>query len=161
MIKEKYVLIKGHPKNIKYYRNLGYDIQVRKEVPILTTHLMSGSGVNITTICSNCNNLSNNTFKDYWIYTNGLVDKFYCIKCKGIKSEKTCLEKYGVSNPMKNEEIKNKLKQSNLDKYGVENTSQLEFVREKIRNTNLERFGFTSYSKTDEYKKKGKGDIIS
>ena len=141
MIKEKYVLIKGHPKNIKYYSDLGYDIQVRKEIQILSIHLMSGSGVNITTICSNCSNESNNAFKDYWIYTKGLNKPFYCIKCKTIKSEKTCLEKYGVSNPMKNEEIKNKLKQSNLDRYGVENTSQLEFVKEKIRNTNLERYG--------------------
>lgn len=122
MIKEKYVLIKGHPRNIKYYSELGYDIQVRKEIQILTTHLMSGSSVNITTICSNCSNESNNTFKDYWLYTNGLVNPFYCIKCKTIKSEKTCLDKYGVSNPMKNEEIKNKLKQTNLDKYLVKNT---------------------------------------
>ena len=117
MIKEKYVLIKGHPRNIKYYSDLGYDIQVRQEIEVLTTDLMSGSSTKITSICSNCGTESTNTFKDYWIYTNGLVNKFYCIKCKGIKTVKTCLDKYGVSNPMKNDNVKNKIKQNNLDKY--------------------------------------------
>ena len=179
MIKEKYVLIKGHPRNIKYYSDLGYDIQVRQEIEVLTTDLMSGSSTKITSICSNCGTESTNTFKDYWIYTNGLVNKFYCIKCKGIKTVKTCLDKYGVSNPMKNDNVKNKIKQNNLDKYGVEHTLQLDFVKDKIKKTNIEnlgceyssqskdvqdkikesnlnKFGFTSYSKTEESKKNTK-----
>ena len=154
MIKEKYVLIKGHPRNIKHYIELGYDIRVRKEIQILTTHLMSGSSVNITTICTNCNSESNNTFKDYWIYTNGLVDPYYCIKCKCIKSEKTCLDKYGVSNPMKNDDIKNKLKQSNLDKYGVDSTFKLHFVKDKIRKTNLIRYGSENQFSNESVKDK-------
>jgi len=154
MIKEKYVLIKGHPRNIKYYSDLGYDIQVRQEIEVLTTDLMSGSSTKITSICSKCGTESSNTFKDYWIYTNGLVNKFYCIKCKGIKTEKTCLDKYGVSNPMKNDNVKNKIKQNNLDKYGVEHTLQLDFVKDKIKKTNIERYGFENPFSNDDIKEK-------
>lgn len=36
------------------------------------------------------------------------------------KQKETCLERYGVENPFKNEEVKEKIKQTNLERYGVE-----------------------------------------
>lgn len=64
-----------------------------------------------------------------------------CLDCKAVKTKETCTEKYGVDNPSKAEEIKDKIKQTFIDKYGVENVMQLEGVKEKIAETNMERYG--------------------
>jgi len=37
------------------------------------------------------------------------------------KSKQTCIERYGVENPMSNSQIHNKFKKTMIDKYGVEN----------------------------------------
>ena len=107
MIKEKEILIKGHPKNIKYYTKLGYNIQVRKECLIKTKDLLYGSSINITTLCDNCKAEKITAFKDYYEYTNGLKENYYCKNCNNIKNKKTCLDRYGVDNPMKSDDIKN------------------------------------------------------
>jgi G:T-mismatch repair DNA endonuclease (very short patch repair protein) len=136
MIKEKNIIINGHSSNYKYYRELGYDVNIRKPFLVKTEDLMRGSSVLITSICDICLLEYSNTFKDYYIYTNGFKNYYYCNKCKVKKSEKTCIERYGVKNPM-----------------------QCDFVKEILRNTILDRYGVNHYSKTDEYKIKFKSTI--
>lgn len=147
MIKEKEVIIKGHPRNYKYYKELGYDIKVRKDIYIKTSDLMSGSSISITTICSNCSKESNNAFKDYYNYTSGLKEPYYCQSCKYIKSEKTSMERYGVKNPMMCEEVKDRLRSSLLDKYGVDWYSKTDEWLEKFKTSSLIRFGVDNPSK--------------
>lgn len=172
MIKEKYISIKGHPRNLKYYISLGYDIEVGKECLVYPKHLTSGSTVKITSVCDNCQRETSNVFKDYWNYTNGLKNPYYCTSCKVIKSNKTNLEKWGVKNPMQNDSIKEKLKKSLMnkygvdhysktedyknkyqktcnDKYGVYNTFQSQEIKDKIKQTNLEKWGVDHHLKID------------
>lgn len=160
MIKEDYVIINGHSSNYIFYREMGYDVQVRKPFSIKTKDLMRGSTVKITTICDKCSKESVNVFKDYWNYTNGLKEDFYCTTCNRERAKLTCIEKYGVENPMQSEEVKDKLKSTLLEKYGVDhysktqewlnkfklkstikwgddNPSKNETIKEKIRNSNL------------------------
>jgi hypothetical protein len=95
------------------------------------------------------------------------------------KVKNTFIERYGVDNPAKSEEIKNKtkctnlerygaenvyaseygkqkIKETNLKKYGVENASSSDAIRQKVIETNLERYGETNYTKTKEYKERVK-----
>jgi flagellar hook protein FlgE len=74
-----------------------------------------------STYCSNACKCSDNALKE--------------------KIKKTFLNKYGVDNPLKSEEVQNKRKKMFLDKYGVEHQSQLESVKNKRKQTNLERYG--------------------
>jgi endogenous inhibitor of DNA gyrase (YacG/DUF329 family) len=57
------------------------------------------------------------------------------------KSKKTCLDKYGVDNPLKAKEIKEKIKQTNLERLGVEYPCQSKTVVEKRIATNNEKYG--------------------
>lgn len=92
------------------------------------------------------------------------------------KSKETCIQKYGVSNPMKVEEIKNKAansfaekysknsdeyfkllekkKQTCLKNFGVEFPSQSKVVKEKIEKTCLERYGAKSSVESFEIQEK-------
>ena len=70
----------------------------------------------------------------------------YCsISCGVYGTERirknTCLSKYGVDNPWKSNEIKDKIKKTCLDKYGVDNPWKCEEIRQKSKRTMLERYG--------------------
>jgi G:T-mismatch repair DNA endonuclease (very short patch repair protein) len=149
MIKEKKILVKGHSRNIKYYKEKGYEIEVAKYVLVNTSDLMKGSSFKITAICSNCSKEKKTIFKDYYISSNSLTELYYCNSCKYIKSEKTSLIRYGVSNPMKDDNIKEKLKNTFLEKYGVDHYSKTDEYKEKFKNTSLENWGVENpYSST-------------
>lgn len=57
------------------------------------------------------------------------------------KYKSTCLEKYGVENPLQNIEIKNKVKQTNLERYGHECSLQNEKVKEKSFTSMQKKYG--------------------
>ena len=57
-------------------------------------------------------------------------------RCKN-KLKEIYIEKYGVDNPAKADEIKEKIKLTNLQKYGVEHAFQDESVKEKIHKTKI------------------------
>lgn len=140
MIKEETVVINGHPSNYIYYQSIGYFVEVRKPFVIKTKDLMKGSVVKITAICSVCSKETKNVFKDYYNYTGGLVDDYFCNVCKIIKSEKTCIEKYGVKNPMQTDEVKEILKKSVQNKYGVDHYSKTEQYKIGFKKTCNEKY---------------------
>ena len=67
--------------------------------------------------------------------------------------KKTCIKKYGVDNPSKNEEIKIKKKETSLNNYGTENPTQSLIVKEKIKETNIEKYGVENVFESEEIKK--------
>lgn len=67
-----------------------------------------------------------------------------CLSNDSVTKEKrksTCIQKYGVDNPMKNVNIMNSYNKSIKDKYNVDNVSTLDITKEKVRNTNFKKFG--------------------
>jgi len=92
------------------------------------------------------------SFKYGWTKTCGDID---CIKKS--KTE-TKIEKYGVDNPMKNINIKNKLKETVLKKYGFTSASKNEKVKEKIKNKlnnrPIEEKKITTIKKKENWKNK-------
>lgn len=70
------------------------------------------------------------------------------------KMKKTCLERYGVENPMQAKSIQEKAKQTCLEKYGASSPLSSKKVREKIESTCLEKYGhkYALRYGTDEFK---------
>lgn len=82
-------------------------------------------------------------------------------KLKTVQQRKqTCLERYGVDNPAKSEEIKQKSIQTNLEKYGVDNASKSPEVIEHIRQNNLQKYGVEWVRQIPEVIDKGKKSMI-
>jgi len=156
MIKEKFILLKGHPRNKKYYENLGYNVIIGSTFSVNVLHLSKGCSTKITSICDICGNESNNCFKDYWNYTNGVVDKYYCNLCNKEVAKQTCIDRYGVNNPMKSDKVKKKLKKSILDKYGVDHYSKTDEYKIKYKKTCMDRYGKTNTFQVDEFKESSK-----
>lgn len=82
----------------------------------------------------------------------------YCKECTKLnmvkKCKKTCLEKYGVENPLQNEGVKNKIKETCLEKYNCENPFQNEEIKEKIKDTNLKIYGYHHPMQSEIFKEK-------
>lgn len=70
-----------------------------------------------------------------------------CLKSQVIrgKIKGTSLSKYGVENPMQNDEIKKKAAVTNLNKYGTVMPLNNEEVKEKAQNTMLQKYGSPYY----------------
>lgn len=90
------------------------------------------------------------------MYSNKRNNYFYCSnKCSRnnkethLKCEQTCLKKYGTTNQMKNDLIKEKSKKTCLEKYGVKNPQQNKKIREKYEQTCLKKYG-TKYISTNK-----------
>ena len=77
-----------------------------------------------------------------------------CPECGSIKQKKTVLEKYGVDNVLKSDDIKEKMQQTNLKKYGHKSPLGNERIREKIKKTNLERYGIEHIGGSEEIREK-------
>lgn len=87
----------------------------------------------------------------------------YCLKCcnspeaielKKAKAERTFLSRYGVSNPQKSKEVRDRTRKTCVRKYGVEHPWSNEKVKEKIRSTMIERFGVENPNQNPTIRKK-------
>ena len=90
--------------------------------------------------------------------------RFFCsLKCQHSEEgnkhvqqqfQKTVLERYGVTNPLKSEEIKNRCYQTNIKRYGGKSPLMNDKIKKKAQETCLKKYGVTSYLKTKDFKEK-------
>jgi len=155
MIVTTSVCVKIQGPNIKYYRQLGYNVKVGEILTIPVEHLSKKSHHKVKIKCDDCG-IEKETF--YFAYIKYLEkspdNKYRCNKCNNVLREKTCLEKYGVKNPIQSEEIKEKRTQLFLEKYGVEHYNKLDIFKEKRKNTNLEKYGTKTPMENETIKNK-------
>ena len=111
-------------------------------------------GIECSPVCKTCNQpVPLNKFPYIPIFCSKL-----CVDWKLIteKSKVTNLERYGVDNPAKSEDIQKKREQCMMERYGVAHPAQNQDVLDKIKNTNLERYGVEFSCMADEIKDKRK-----
>lgn len=105
-----------------------------------------------------------------------------CPVCAHSLRAKTCVERYGVAQPMMTEEnrlkasesvknkygvnnvfqsdvIKNKIVQTNLEHYGVENPMQNADIRNKAQQTNIEKYGVSCSMQNENVKAKHRASV--
>ena len=82
------------------------------------------------------------------------VRNYRCKHSANEKRKKTCLEKYGVENPMQSEEFKQKHRDTCLERYGVESPLQSEEIRQKGKETLLRKYGVKNPFQSEEIKQK-------
>lgn len=159
MIISKEVEVKICSTVIKHYRDLGYEnIYKNSIINVKVEDLSKSSAYKIDVECDSCQNIINIKYCDYMkiISKKTLNGKYYCYKCKNTRTRETCLVKYGVDNPSKNKENREKAKNTMIEKYGHYYNN-----REKSRETCLERYGVDHISKLDETKQKKKETCLN
>ena len=158
----------------KYKKEFVYD--TNKTIKVKVDDLPKNSEAYIDVLCDMCNeNITSMRYADYnkTIKKNG---NSVCKKCSYIrkkqadiayygdvyvrteefkeKRKKSCLDKFGVENPLQNKEILEKVHSTNMQKYGYINPIQVPEFKEKAKLTTLEHFGVECASKSEEIKEK-------
>lgn len=180
MIRIKEITISGNSKTLKYYRDIGYDINYGEKIAIKIEHLIKTSSIKVECHCDICNSANSIKYYNYIgnIERNGL---YRCNECSKLirsnkirelhndedrskdltdKSKKTNLSKYGVTSPMKLEYFREKIKTTMISKYGVDSAIKSEYLRGKMFETNIGRYGKKYYFESDEFKDKIDGIMI-
>ena len=160
MIKEKEIKVLITRRNITFYKNLGYKIdKIDTNIDIKLEDINVNSHIEITAICDLCGHETLLRLHKY--YENKNRYGYYgCKKCSRKKFKLTSIEKYGVDNPMKSQEIKDKIENNNLDKYGVKTTLLEINTKNKIDETNLKLYGTTKVLSNKDIREKSKVTLL-
>ena len=101
-----------------------------------------------------CNKAFNTSLNNLY-KRNGFCD--ICSKQNRITNQKkTFLMNYGVNNPNKCQEVRNKIYELNLKKYGCKHAFNSKSVKNKIKNTMIERYGVENPQQNSDIKEKTK-----
>ncbi len=107
--------------------------------------------------CICCNNEIIPTRRSSQIYCS-----YRCATIATIEKRKhTCIIKYGVDNPAKNLNVKQKCTDTCFSKYGVSHASKLDEVKSKTKITTLSKYGDTSIRRTKHYAEKYKNTCFT
>lgn len=66
------------------------------------------------------------------------------------RRKQTCLDRYGVDNPLKSQKIRDKSKQTLMKLYGEDNARKVEVFNLKRKTTNLQKYGLEEPSHTEK-----------
>ena len=161
-----------------YRRRTGKEFvyDMSKTITVKTKDLPESSSTMVKVICDICQkSIMNVRYVDYNKIV-GATGSYSCKECSHIKREQTniirygdyyvrteefkekrrksCIERYGVENPLQNKEIAEKVHFTNLQKYGHASTIQVPEFKEKAKLTMLEHFGVDNAAKSEEVKNK-------
>jgi len=141
MIINKQVNIKIGSVNNKYYKKLGFNnIKNGDIISVSVNKILDGSLIKVDVRCDICDTFNNIYYQKYTL--NIKRHGYYsCKKCSVIKRRKTNLEKYGVDNVSKLNDIKEKKKLTTKKNHGVENPSQSKEISIKKKNTMRQNYG--------------------
>lgn len=154
MLIDKYIKIKVNSRDIKYLNDLGYsNLKVNNEIFIKIKDLKENSYRKVKCKCEICNSLNEIAYQKY-NENKKRGGKYTCKYCNNQQLRKTCLERYGVDNPLKINEIKEKIQKTCIEKYGVKNVNKLKFIKEAKIKTFLKNYNVTHPMKDKEIKEK-------
>jgi len=98
MIVSEFIEVLINNKNFSHYTEKHYNIERNKKIIVSAIDLPTYSRTDIIVKCVNCGTKRKINNKTYNKITNNNKEKYYCNKCKYIKTVRTNLEKYGVEN---------------------------------------------------------------
>lgn len=161
MIIDKVVLIKGNSKNLKYYRSLGYIIEVGDTIYINVEHLSKGSTFKVNCTCDKCGVLKQIAWGTLYKYINGNINNnYFCSSCNSDKRIKTNNIKYGGNSPTCHPSVISKIKKTNLDRWGNECTLQSDILKPIVRDIFVEKYGVDNPLKSIKIQNKCKSTLI-
>lgn len=179
MILTKTVELKISNKVVNHYREKGYNCNINDTIIVKVDDLTPCCSTRVDVKCDYCSETTHIRYQDY---NNKIIryGNYYCKKCSSVRAKEVFLQKYGVSNPMKCIEIKqkaidtmnsrtqeqlkeiqNKKKKTCMEHYGTEYALQSPKIREAMMATNRKRYGVNSAMQNPEIRERAKQSMIN
>jgi hypothetical protein len=137
MLISKIVEVKWNARNVKYYKDKGYNYTKIGDVFLVGINDLSHESRSFIEIqCDYCDKPISVKYGSYYRRKNrDIIKKDCCDECQPIKYKESNIIKYGFENTFQVDEIKNKTKKTLKDKYNVENASYIDEVKMKRNKT--------------------------
>lgn len=154
MLLTQEVEVKVNSSTIKHYESLGYQIPMRKASKSIFQHtgrefaydlnntfmvrvsdLPTRSNVKIDAMCDCCGETVNGISYEHYCKMTEKFGNYVCYKCKTSHYRESCVKTYGVDNPVKLEEFRDKMIETSLQRYGTEHPMQNILVLQKAKET--------------------------
>lgn len=116
MLLQSYVEMNITRRNIRYYKERGYDCNCGDIIKVHIIDLPRYSRAIVKVECDYCGSYIEKQAQDYFESKETLTNKDCCKECKYKKNQDECFLKYGVSSHMKRKEVVSKCV-SSLCKY--------------------------------------------
>lgn len=112
MLKENQKIeINWNPQQASHFRKLGYNFEKGDTIWVSPNELQDSSHKRVQVLCDKCSKELGMEYRQYTHKRIKFGGKYYCDACASgaeetlLKRRLTCLKKYGVENPMKDQEI--------------------------------------------------------
>ena len=140
MLLNKFAKVKINSKTVRKHKSPGYDCDNGDIIDVKIEDLSKYSHVNVNLKCDICGEIYSTP---YYAYNKIVKDdgSTYCNKCSVEVRKQSFVEKYGVDNPMKVKEFREKAKNTLLENYGVEIPMHNEKILKKFKETSMEKYG--------------------
>ena len=150
LLLSKTVKMKWNSKNKARYESMGYTYtRMMDELEINVRDLCDSSLTDVDVKCDYCGCIYKKPWYRYRKERN-IIPKDACCKCKNLKAKDSFVAIYGVDNPFRLDDVKEKSKQTCIEKYGVENVSLSDTIKQKIENSFMDKYGVTNPMKCKE-----------
>lgn len=160
MLLTKEVKISPRGKDIKKYRDKGYNFKYGDIISVKIEDISKESKTLVTYQCDYCGRIVENALYANYCRHKDYVQKDACSNCIQHKNRETALVKYGVDSVNKLKDLQ-KIKTSTYkSRYGKENPEGHKMVQEKINKTCQEKYGVDRPLQNDQFKQKAKNTCI-
>ena len=152
MLLDEKVKVKISAPTVKYYRNLGFNVEVNQIIDIPIIYLNKKSNIKVNIQCDFCSHQKVELYGAYNRYINKSHDnKYRCRKCSFELKKEQLQEQYGVSYFSQLTQVKDKRRKTLSERYDG-HYNKLEKFKDKIKNTNLLKYGVDYPMKNEEVK---------
>ena len=159
MLLTREVLLKINNRYVKYYTEKGYNIKGGDEIMIKIEDMSEQSHIIVDVKCDICGKEQSIKYYNYVINKKN-QNVYGCFDCKKVKTQKTNINKYGVTCTLQSVDVLNKIKEQNIENFGVEHYSKSNEFKEKVKTTNLQKYGNSCSLQSEEIKEKSKQTCI-
>lgn len=132
MILDEYVEVMMTGANCSYYKSKGYNGKYRTKELVSISDLSPCSHIIVNVVCDNCGIEKRISYEYYNNNTKNGTRPYFCNKCKNIRIQEVCLERYGYKTPSQSPEYLEKVKTTCAEKYGCEHHLMSKNIRSKI-----------------------------
>ena len=169
----KEVEVKVNSFTIKHYESLGYKIPLRKASKSSFYHtgkefvydfnntfvvkvedLQRRSNVKIDVACDCCGEPIHGVMYEDYCERIEMFGEYVCRNCNIDHYKDSCLKKYGVDNPAKLNEIKEKMAKTSLLRYGTMHPMQSIEIKKKTIQSCVDKYGCINPSQVPEVREK-------
>lgn len=151
MLLDKYIEIEIKRANVRFFKDK-YKCKVGDFIKVEIIDLPKGTSFLVRCKCQICGIEKELMYRKY----NKNISKYgyysCSSKCSTLKKKKTFLNNYGVDSPIKNEEVKEKIKNTCIFKYGFDNPMKSEIIKNKVKNTCINKYNSDYFINSSNFK---------